>query len=214
MHTELAGANSLKQKAYDAIKEKIIRCLIMPGAPISEKDLMAELEMSRTPIREALNKLETEGLVSIYPKRGIFVTNITLKDVMDIYTIRECIEPLAARLATPLIDLESVQHFVDIYLSPKREHTLEDYIITDCAFHTLIANSTDNPRLAQILLSLYDQNSRIRILSKIRVKERQEKAREEHRELIKCFQARDADRAEEVMRMHITNGKKTALSIL
>lgn len=88
----------LRDKAYEMIKEMIINCQLTPGEPISETELMKVVGSSRTPIREALNKLEHENLVTIYPKRGIFVTGITIKDVIDIYTIREVVEPLAAKL--------------------------------------------------------------------------------------------------------------------
>lgn len=208
------AAGNLRQKAYEMIKEKIISCELMPGSPISEKALMLEIQASRTPIREALSKLENENLVKIYPKRGIFVTGITVKDVIDIYTVREVVEPLAARLATPNIDHGALEKYLAIYADRHHHTSIEEHIRTDREFHTLVANSTGNEHLAQILTGIYDQNSRIRILSKLRVKERHEEARREHYELVQCFIARDADKAEALMRVHITNGKRTALSIV
>lgn len=186
----------------------------MPGAFIVEKQLIEEIGVSRTPIREAFNKLEQENLVEIHPNRGIFVTNITVKDVIDIYTAREAVEPLTARLATPSINLKELDLFSQIYSAPHHTYTLEEHIQLDRKFHRLIANSSENQYLARFLLNLYDQNSRIRTLSKLRVKERLEEARSEHFELVKCFMNRDEKQAEEVMRLHITNGKKTALKIV
>ena len=204
----------LRDKAYEIIKNRIINCELTPGEPISETDLMKLIGSSRTPIREALNKLENENLVIIYPKRGIFVTGISIKDVIDIYAIREVVEPLAARLATQHIDLNKLDRFYQLYSDPQHQHTLEEHIKVDREFHSLVANSADNQLLAQILLRIYDQNSRIRILSKLRVKERHEEARLEHFELIKGFMDRDAERVEAVMKIHIANGKKTALKIV
>ncbi len=204
----------LRDKAYEMIKEMIINCQLTPGEPISETELMRIVGASRTPIREALNKLEHENLVTIYPKRGIFVTGISIKDVIDIYTIREVVEPLAAKLATPHIDLQELEKYYKIYADPRHHYTLEEHIAVDREFHSLVASSANNQLLEQILLRIYDQNSRIRILSKLRVKERHEEARQEHFELVKAFMERDAGRAEEVMKRHIANGKKTALKIV
>jgi DNA-binding GntR family transcriptional regulator len=204
----------LREQAYTIIKNMIITCELAPGTPISEGELMTLLNASRTPIREALSKLESENLVIIYPKRGIFVTNITVKDIINIYAIREVVEPLAARLATPNIDLEALRFYHQLYSDAQHHLSLEEHIKTDRMFHSLVANSTDNQLLAQILLGIYDQNSRIRILSKLKVKDRQEEARQEHFQLIESFMDRDADRAEEIMKRHIMNGKNTALKIV
>ncbi len=205
---------NLREKAYNIIKQKIISCELMPGTFIVEKELIEELGVSRTPIREAFNRLEQENLVEIHPNRGIFVTNITIKDIIDIYTAREAVEPVVARLAAPNIPLKELDVFYQIYAASNHTYTFEEHIELDRKFHRLIANSSQNQYLAQFLLNLYDQNSRIRALSKLRVKERLEEARAEHFELIKCFMNRDEKRAEEVMRLHITNGKKTALKIV
>ncbi len=205
---------NLRTIAYEVIKKKIIDCELMPGSLIDEKKIIEEIGTSRTPIREALSKLENENLVNIYPKRGIFVTNITVKDVIDIYTVREAIEPLAARLAAPNIDLKELELFYQIYSNTQHKYTLDEHIQIDRRFHTLVANSSENQHLAQCLLRLYDQNSRIRTLSKLRVKERLMEARKEHFELVKCFMNKDAKNAERIMKIHISNGKKAALKIV
>ncbi|HEY8344512.1 MAG TPA: GntR family transcriptional regulator [Bacillota bacterium] len=212
--TKKSNTGYLRDKAYKMIKDMIINCQLTPGEPISEIDLMKTVGASRTPIREALNKLEHENLVIIYPKRGVFVTGISIKDIIDIYTIREVVEPLAAKLATSNIDLKELDRFYKIYADPEHQYTLEEHIKVDRDFHSLVARSTNNQLLEQILLRIYDQNSRIRILSKLRVKERHEEARQEHFELVKGFMDRDAERVEEVMKRHIANGKKTALKIV
>ena len=94
---------NLKEKAYIHLKEKIIKCEYPPGMALSERDLMETLGVSRTPIREAINLLEQENLIKIYPRRGMFVENITVKDIQDIFTVRKTVEPLVTKLATPHI---------------------------------------------------------------------------------------------------------------
>ncbi len=204
---------NLREKAYAIIKEKIVNCEFLPGTPLSESKLISEIGASRTPIREALNRLEHENLVRIYPQRGVFVTDVSVKDVINIYTVREVVEPLAARLAAPHIDLDALRYYYEIFSDDGAVYSLTDHFRIDRGFHSLIANSTDNDYLAKILLGLYDQNSRTRILSKIRVKERQQEARLEHLEIARCLMERDADKAEEAMRKHIINGRNTALKI-
>ena len=86
--------DSLKERAYRIIKDKIIRCEYMPGDFLNEKSLIEEIGASRTPIREALNKIEQENLVKIIPKRGVVVSEITMKDISEIFQVRECVSPM------------------------------------------------------------------------------------------------------------------------
>lgn len=205
---------NLRQKAYDIIKNKIIYCELMPGTPISEKLLMEEIQASRTPIREALGILEKEGLVKIYDKRGVFVTNVTVKDAIDIYTVSESIEPLAARLATPNIEPEALEPYIKVYTDPDFECTAQEHIDFDRSFHTMIAHYSGNSYLEYILSGIFDHNRRIRMLSLLKVKERQAEARKEHLDIIMRIKERDADGAEEFMRKHISNSKKVIVDTI
>lgn len=203
----------LKAQAYEIIKQKIVHCELEPGSPISEKDLIEEIGVSRTPIREAFNKLEDENLLKIYPKRGIFVTDISPKDVLDIYTLRELIEPFAARIATPYIDVHALESYRQIWSNSHYDYEPDEHIKLDREFHGVIAESTGNKYLTQILFRLYDQVNRIRILSLRRIKARREETRHEHLAIIMAFLEHDADGAERAMRAHLTRAKETALNI-
>jgi DNA-binding GntR family transcriptional regulator len=211
--------NSLSRKAqaYDYIKHRIITCEYVPDAPISEKDLMLELQMSRTPIREALNSLAGEHLVQIYPKRGIFVAGISEKDIIDIYTIRETIEPVAAQLASYYISEESL---ISIRTGMQRHldsFSPDEHLKIDREFHMLIAESCNNEYLKKILINMYDHNSRIRhriFNLKITSTSRMEEAINEHQALIDCLLARDAEGAKMAMVRHIAHGKSAALRIM
>lgn len=202
---------SFKTHAYNVIKGRILSCELQPGAPISEQDLIKELGISRTPIREALNRLEAEHLVTIYPKRGIFVTEVSMKDVMDIYMLREAIEPLAARLAATMMDQDKLEDLFANYYSEGAKQDLQSYIEADLEFHRLVAGSTGNIHLEQILRNLYAQNSRIRIVSKVRIKEHEAEAWSEVRQVIQALRDRDAAKAEELMLKHIRNGNASAM---
>lgn len=212
--SELEKTVNLRQKAYEIIKHKIIYCELMPGTPISEKTLMNDIQASRTPIREALSILEKEGLVKIYDKRGVFVTDVSVKDAIDLYTVSESIEPLAARLATPNIDLDKVNEYHKLYTDPNYETSAEEHINVDRSFHTLIAHYTNNSYLETMLSWIFDHNRRIRTISLLKQKERQAEARQEHIEVILRFMERDAVGAEEAMRRHIKKSKEVIVQAL
>lgn len=204
---------NLKDKAYHIIKEKIINCKIEPGSFINEKDLLEEIGASRTPVREALNILESEHLVKIYAKRGIQVTDITIKDVINIYTIREVLEPLATRLATPNISQKALNKYYKLF-QDEMNLKIEESFSIDRDFHELIVKSTNNNYLSDYLMRIYDLNNRISILSNVKVKNRREKDRLEHMQLISYFLERDADKAEKFMKQHMINGRNAALQLI
>ena len=90
---------SLKDKAYEVIRERIITCVYQPGDVVDEKALCEELNMSRTPVREALNVLAEEEFLDIMPRRAIIVSQISMKDINNIYDLRELLEPDSTRIA-------------------------------------------------------------------------------------------------------------------
>src|SRR6266436_2032040 len=90
---------SLAEKAYHAIRDLIVSLQLAPGAVIDERELMEELGIGRTPVREALRRLAHEGLVEVYPRRGMFVTGVDVRELARLSEVREVLEPEAARLA-------------------------------------------------------------------------------------------------------------------
>jgi len=105
----------LKTQCYQSIREKILNCVYQPGSMIFENQLCTELQLSRTPIREALNRLEQEGWLQIVPKRGILVKGISVNDVLCIFQTRYYIEPIALSLAAPHLDHSKLQEFRDSF---------------------------------------------------------------------------------------------------
>merc|ERR1711879_893209 len=102
---------SLKDKAYEHIKSKIILCEMMPGSDISEEELANELGISRTPVREAIMMLENENLVHVFPRKGSFVSQITLKDIQEIFQIREVVETQVGKMVCKTISEEMLMAF-------------------------------------------------------------------------------------------------------
>lgn len=205
--------STLKDLAYETIKRKIITCEIMPGDVISANELSKTLNIGRTPIREAFNKLENENLVKIHAKQGITVTNITVKDILDLYTINEILEPSAAKAAAEKIDLDLLGEYKLFYEDSNHSNNDPNYIKKARDFHFLVNNCIDNPILTQALMDIYDNFTRIRIFSRMHNKERTLQARSEHLELIDAFYKRDEKLAEDITRRHIKNAKDAALLI-
>jgi GntR family transcriptional regulator, rspAB operon transcriptional repressor len=204
---------NLKSKAYKVIKGKIIRCEVSPGAPLSEKELMAEIGASRTPIREALNKLEEEQLVRIFPKRGIFVSEISAQDIVDIYSLRKLNEPYAAACAAESITETDLRRFRDYWAGQALPSEVTEHLEMDRAFHRAIAEATGNKYLIQLLSRLYDVASRIRYVSLGSGGGRLDQIRGEHGLIIDQLLRRNAMGAEQAMRKHLENAEQAALRL-
>jgi len=100
--------SNLKNKAYDILKRRLIYCEYEPGSILKESELAVELGISRTPIREAISLLENEGYLIVAPKKGIFITDITLNDVIQIFQVRMVIEPVALKMAGPNLGIDDL----------------------------------------------------------------------------------------------------------
>lgn len=151
------------EKAYQEIKEKIIRTKLPPGAVINEADLMDDLNYGRTPIREALKQLQIEDLVVVKPRRGIFVSDLSITDLSKIFEVRIELEGLAAQLATERItpgQLERLRELADQYQKSPPTHK-EQLIQLDSQFHNLIAEATHNRFLRTNLDHYYNLSLRI-----------------------------------------------------
>lgn len=204
---------SLKLQAYKQIKERIILGEVPGGAALSEQTLVDDLGISRTPIREALNMLQHEQLVEIYPKQGVFVTRVSYKDVMDIYSLRVVLEPYAAKAATTRIDRAAIEQQLEIWRAFDEHMSPVDHVRIDRELHTLIAEATENKYLINYLHQLYDQANRIRHVSLKRSVERMSQIHEEHLRILEAMLSGDGDAAAEGMRLHLVNARDTAVKI-
>jgi len=174
---------------------------------------MEEIGTSRTPIREAIGKLEEEHLVEVYPKRGIFVSQVTIKDVLDIYAMRIIVESFAVRMAALVLESGQISPFKDLWMPEHTTLSPEEHNKSDQAFHLLIAQATGNKYLLQTFSTLFNQASRIRMLSLLRMEKRLEETRKEHLFIIEALLRKDEDEAEKYMKLHLMNARETALRL-
>jgi DNA-binding GntR family transcriptional regulator len=213
---EAADARSLSDQAYYRIRELIVTLELAPGSPVTERELMERLALGRTPIREALQALARECLVEVYPRRGMFVSGVDVRDLAGLSEVRLTLEPRAARLAaeratdadraTITVLLKELDHVRD----KPDERALIDL---DQRIHRHIYECTHNPFLAATLNEYYVLTLRIWFLALDRVT-RLEDAVREHRELLRAIRAGSAERAEEAMRRHVTGFERAIRGVL
>lgn len=204
--------DSLKEKAYRIIKNKIIRCQYLPGDFLNEKALIEEIGASRTPIREALNKIEQENLVKIIPKRGVVVSEITMKDISQIFQVRECIEPYVVRNSVHFYEEEVLRDFKKKFERLDTSggyESLVSFYDVDNDFHTYLVSMAHNKFFSQVMESVYVQNQRVRLIMG-RIGYSTDTIKTEHMALIDALLSHDGEKASRIVAKHIENSKAVA----
>ncbi|MBX0328844.1 GntR family transcriptional regulator [Oscillochloris sp. ZM17-4] len=195
----------LNQHAYAEIRRRILEGELLPSSPLSEHQLAAALQLSRTPVREAIKRLEKEGLVRSIPSRGTFITELTAHDILEIYQVRERLESLAARIAAELMspaDVAALEQEIAFSEQCATEGRTGETLESDARFHKHIITATQNQRLGAILATLDDQMYRIRVLLP-GAAGWQAEATQEHHTIVARISARDGDGAEQAMEQHL-----------
>jgi DNA-binding GntR family transcriptional regulator len=204
---------SKKDIIYDQIRQKIINCEYAPSTMLSEAWLMEDLGVSHTPLRDALNKLDQENLVTIMPKKGIMTASLNLKDIMDVYHVRLLLEPHIIRNWGMDIPRSALISFRDSAASYMGNESRDQRNQLDDQLHRTIINSCPNTYLLQISRQLYDQNQRIRIFVG-QLALRMEINIASHLEIVNYMLASEFDQAAQSMSNHIEEGRNTAIHLL
>jgi GntR family transcriptional regulator, rspAB operon transcriptional repressor len=203
--------SSLQERAYRMIREQIINCYLAPGSLINEKELITQLGVSRTPIREAVSRLAQENLVRMVPQRGVFVAELTVKVVGALCEAREILEPHFARLAAASADTAALNRY-EKFLSQVLSHDSEIVIQKDILFHRFVASYCDNEYLVQMMNNVFAQYERLQIIS-CRMPDRLLAAAAEHLVIIRALRERDGDKAADAMSIHLANSRSAAFSM-
>ena len=198
------------EKAYTQIKGKIITAEMPPGSVINEAQLMEEFALGRTPIREAIKQLQSENLVMVTPRKGMFVTDIAVTDLLQIFEVRVELESFATKLAAERIsehELVELQNLAVAYkeTDPSNKETL---IKLDGEFHALIAKATHNKFLSKEIEHYYNLSLRIWYIALTYAKPEDIDV-DAHIEILEAIQAQEAEKAGLRMREHIQNFHKT-----
>lgn len=197
----------LREVVFNTLRYAILHGDLKPGERLMEVKLADMLGVSRTPVREALRRLEKEGLVEVIPRRGAMVAEIDEKSMTDVLVVRKALEELAIKIACDNITQNEIQRLKEVTdeleMAIDRNY-LEQIAALDVKFHDIIFNATDNARLIQILNNLREQMFRYR-LEYVKMEEERETILKEHRAIIKALEEHDSDRASEVIKKHIDN---------
>lgn len=195
--------------AYEYVKAKILSGEYPPLSDISEDTLQKELNVSRTPVREAILRLEKEDLVYVYPRKGTIVTAVTLDLIEDIYGVRELVEPSMVLSSMHMINKEWLQDIRKRMLEPdpslEGEALRRYYIDLDTELHAKIVSGCPNRYLVRLMNNIYDQNLRLRIISSHPTEG--EGSVEEHVELIDALLEGDKELLEAALKNHLAVSK-------
>lgn len=212
---EAADARSFADQAYYRIRELIVTLELPPGSLVSERDLMEQLGLGRTPVREALRALARERLVDVYPRRGMFVSPVDVGDLAGLSEVRVTLEGRAARLAAErATDAERTETGALLAeLDVSSAHDERSLIDLDQRLHHHVYRCAHNPFLEATLNEYYMLTLRIWFLVLDRVV-RLEDAIQEHRDLLEAIRDRDPARAEDVMRRHVEGFEQAIRRVL
>jgi DNA-binding GntR family transcriptional regulator len=198
---------SLKDHVYQYIADEIQSGALLPNHKINELDLSKKLEVSRTPVREALIQLASDNLLEYLPRRGFIVKDIDTKKKLDVFKVMAVLDGLAATLALPHMtedDLEQLEDCVKLINLSIAEQNYADYQKYQKKFHNVYIGKCGNSTLIEMLESL--QNSFVRLVYLSDDTERllkvSEQMNDDHKEIILCFREGDPDRLERMIRKH------------
>jgi len=198
------------EKAYTQIKGKIITAQMPPGSVISETQLMEEFALGRTPIREAIKQLQMENLVMVTPRKGMYVTDIAVTDLLQIFEVRVELESFATRLATERINASEIKKLQELAKAYKKADLSDKaaLIKLDGEFHSLLAKATHNKFLIREIEYYYNLSLRIWYIA-LNYAKPDDIDVDAHIEILEAVQAQDAIKAGHRMKKHIQDFHKT-----
>jgi DNA-binding GntR family transcriptional regulator len=201
----------LRDNIYDAIRADILTCRLAPGEELREQELAAQFEVSRAPVRDALLRLQQDRLITVHPRQGYSVNQVSISDARNLFEFRMVMEPACCSAAAErasadiLTGLNKFRHF-----EPE-----SDFIVYNRAFHAAVAHASGNVRMADEVCDLIDQAERLVRVSLANVKGRNPaQLVAEHVELIDAIQSRDSRTAARLMRDHVLKAERRIMTAL
>lgn len=212
----MEATTTLQEQAYSFVKAKIMDLEIKPGQYITDSEVAEELGMSRTPVREGLRRLEHEGLLINYARRGWRVYALSLQDIHDIFDLKEAVEGMLARRAASCSDEELRSILVEIVermAVAAQADDVEAWLQADVQFHRTLFAMSGNKRAIDFVQTLNDQWHRVRT-GFVTLRERMQRSNVEHEAIIDGILARDGEQAERAMTVHLHNVKDELVHLL
>jgi DNA-binding GntR family transcriptional regulator len=211
----IQNPRNLKEAVHQRLKESIVRGEIAAGTKLAETRLAQKLGVSRTPLREAINRLEQDGFVEIIPRRGAYVKKHSLQEILENLELREVLEGLAVRLASRHATPEMIRKMKACFqrFSERNvEGSISSYAHQNIRFHNLIIQASQNQKLIAIIRNLFDQMDMVR-LHTIVLPGRARKSLSEHSAIIGYIEKGQAQKAEKNLRVHIADLRQAVLKL-
>lgn len=206
----------LREVIFNTLREAIIVGELKPGERLMEVQLAEKMGVSRTPVREAIRKLELEGLVDMVPRKGAHVASLSVKDIMDVLEVRASLDGLATALSASRIteeELKDLKHVYTQFVNYAEKENLQGAIKKDVEFHEIIYRSSRNEKLIQIVNNLREQVHRFRVIY-LKDYSSSKELIKEHADIYEAILSRDAELAEKVASRHIRNQEEAILKAL
>ena len=210
----LPERRSLGQSVYENLKQAIVRGELDPGSRVVESRVAEALDISRTPVREAIHKLEREGLLRQNPTGGFFVKGLSRADIEETFGIRSVLESYAARLAAikhRQEELKPLEEKISEYQQCLDRKDMDALPRINTEFHDLLYALSRSPRLIKTINDLKDQIFRFRQVI-LKMEEMAKISNKDHRLMLKYIRRRDADGVERLVREHILRGQEVVLN--
>lgn len=196
---------TLWERVYAHLRDEILANRLPPGSVLSEVPLAASLGVSRGPIREALGRLASEGLVTIRPRRGAIVSTLSHEEFLQAYQVRESLETLAIRLAVPRFsdeELARIDELVQEQAAAVDHDEIDAFFVLNNTFHQMFVDASGNAPLQDMYRQLIGHMGRYQMRS-LALRGTVRRSVAEHRAIARACRARDPERAERLLRNHI-----------
>ncbi|HOQ17278.1 MAG TPA: GntR family transcriptional regulator [Defluviitaleaceae bacterium] len=206
----------LRDVVFNTLRKAILSGSLKPGERLMEKQLAEKMGVSRTPVREAIRKLELEGFVVMVPRKGAQVAEITEKDIQDVLEVRGALEALAVKIACEKMKKEDLDHLKEImkeFNEASEKKDIDKVIEKDVEFHDVIYQATNNEKLIQIINNLREQIHRYRV-AYLKSFADYKFIGEEHKQIIRAIENKDQNLAEQIANEHIKNQEKTVINYI
>ena len=213
LNFDIQNHRPLREMVYEELKMQILTGAIVPGTRMMEVELAKEIGVSRTPIREAIRKLEKEGLVTIEPRRGAYASQISTEDMVEILEVRQNMEGLAAFFAASRMKPEQLTELKDVsehYNTAVQVGNMEEMIKHDTRFHRIIVESCNNKILVQMIEQLQELVLRFRYIYYDNFR-RAENMPEEHQLILDAIESGNAEAARSAADVHIDRLKELVI---
>lgn len=208
--------HNVSEAVYSAMKQVVLNNKYSPGERIGIEELCQQLEVSRTPVFEALNRLKTEGMVEIIPRKGVYLVSFSVEKAQEVYIVREALEGMATKLAAEKLTpryANLLKASLDEQAACLQEEDIKGYATATIDFHNIVLKAADNDTLSRNLGAIYAQIEALR-LRRLYLPRRLRASYAEHQRIYQALIERNLNSSEREARKHVESAIAEVLNIL